>query len=82
LPPGVIQLAITLVAITPGSATVAASVKGADGKVWSFKSTSSTATVDGVAVAPAKLVAGMKCVLIGTEATTGNTIDTLACQSS
>lgn len=80
----IVNQAVTLKAVTPRTAAMAASVTLANGMVWSFNGSgnvaSAGATVAGVAVSPSKLTAGMSCVLNGTRAPVGNTIDTLACQ--
>lgn len=82
----IVNQAVTLKAVTPRTAATAAaaSVTLANGMVWSFNGSgnvaSAGATVAGVAVSPNKLTAGMSCVLNGTRAPGGNTIDTLACQ--
>jgi hypothetical protein len=84
--------AVTLSVVTPAAAPPAGAKTGAtpaevtllNGVVWSFNGSgniaSAGATLNGVAVAPAKLAAGMKCTLNGTRQTpTGNIITTLAC---
>lgn len=80
----VVNQAVTLLAVTPRSATAAVSVTVAKWTVWSFNGSgdiaSAGATVAGVAVGPGKLTAGMSCVLNGTRAPGRNTIATLACK--